>query len=135
MSMISPLPLLERSDFRHLQAPFNKSKPRTTLTVETTIVFLICDKFCQNLYKSVPIFMSFTSFQVYFTYFHFDLTFLHYMSFWGASRRILCVLPSSWTNMKNIIYPSPPLIGEGNHVMVGEVFSIKLVILSDSEES
>ena len=75
MSMISLLPLPEGSDFRHLQASFNKSKPRTTLTVETTIILPICDKFCQNLYKSVPIFMSFASFQVYFHRFHFDLTF------------------------------------------------------------
>ncbi len=103
LSHVDDLPFIisQRNDFWHLQAPFNKSKPKTTLTVETTIVLLICDKNCQNLYKSVPIFMSFTSHQVSFPYFHFDLTFLQYVSFWGASRRILCILPSSWTNVKD----------------------------------
>ena len=116
LSHVDDLPFIisQRYDFWHLQAPFNKSKPKTTLTVETTIVLLICDKICQNLYKSVPIFTSFPSYQVSFLYFHFNLTFL-------------------WFIYKPL--PAPPLIGEGNHVMVGEVFSIKLVILSNSEES
>ena len=92
-----PFIISQWNDFWHLQAPFNKSKPKTTLTVETTIVLLICDKNCQNLYKSVPIFMSFTSYQVLFLYFHFDLTFTIFVFLlsvrrelgWGSSAHFL----------------------------------------------
>jgi len=107
---------------------------RTTLTVEITNDLLNCDKIWQFLYKSVPIFTSFISFQVYFSIFYFNLTFYWFctffapfwrgchvmtgdfstsrLSFW-AQRRILCILPSSWTNVKdpgNITHPDSSVV-------------------------
>ena len=105
----------QRNDFRHLQAPFNKSKPKTTLTVETTIVLLICDKICQNLYKSVPIFVSFGSFYVVFTDFYFDLTFTVFIFplsvrrglGWGSSAHFLYLWQLLPYTEKLILYSFP----------------------------
>ena len=58
-----PPPSPTREDeFGHLQARSRIIRQRATLTVEITKFLVICDRFCQNLYKSVPIFMSFVSF-------------------------------------------------------------------------
>lgn len=58
-----PLSSPNREDeFRHPQARSDIVLPRASLTVEITNLSHICDKFCQNLCKSVPIFVSFVSF-------------------------------------------------------------------------
>jgi hypothetical protein len=67
--MISPFSPTGEDEFRHLQARSHIFYPRVALTVEITNVFSICDKNCQNSYKSVPIFMSFISFEAYFSFF------------------------------------------------------------------
>ena len=98
-------------EFRHLQARSHIILPRASLTVEITNYFQFCDKFCQILYKSVPIFMSFSRFELCFLVFQFSLTFCWFVLFiiLNELRNLRC-LTVILSDSKEFYIPHTPLL-------------------------